>query len=77
MGCVLAGGVSSMGREFVAAQSHWSRVEGGKLAEHWAVRDDLTAMLQLGSSCPAGLLESVLAARLWADHIAVRKLRDG
>jgi predicted SnoaL-like aldol condensation-catalyzing enzyme len=25
-----------------------SRIEDGKLAEHWATRDDLTAMLQLG-----------------------------
>ena len=31
-----------------ARQSHWFRVEGGKLAEHWATREDLVAMLQLG-----------------------------
>jgi hypothetical protein len=32
----------------VAEQSHWYRVAGGKLCEHWATRDDLTAMLQMG-----------------------------
>lgn len=36
------------GKRFTARQSHWFRVEGGKLAEHWATRDDLSAMLQLG-----------------------------
>lgn len=50
----IAGVVPPTGREFVAAQSHWFRVEGGKLAEHWAVRDDLTAMLQLGLVQPPG-----------------------
>ena len=36
------------GRRFVAQQSHWFRVADGKLAEHWATRDDLGLMLQLG-----------------------------
>ena len=36
------------GRFFSAEQTHWFRVEDGRLAEHWATRDDLTAMLQLG-----------------------------
>ena len=36
------------GKRFSARQSHWFRVEDGKLAEHWATRDDLTVMLQLG-----------------------------
>jgi predicted SnoaL-like aldol condensation-catalyzing enzyme len=31
-----------------ARQSNWFRVEGGRLAEHWATREDLVAMLQLG-----------------------------
>jgi steroid delta-isomerase-like uncharacterized protein len=47
-------GVPPTGREFVAAQSHWFRVEDGRLAEHWAVRDDLSAMLQLGLVQPPG-----------------------
>jgi hypothetical protein len=33
----------------------WFRVEGGKLAEHWATtRKDLVAMLQLGVVQPPG-----------------------
>ncbi len=36
------------GKRFSSSASHWFRVENGKLAEHWATRDDLTSMLQLG-----------------------------
>ena len=36
------------GRTFTARQAHWFRVTDGRLVEHWAIRDDLTAMLQLG-----------------------------
>lgn len=36
------------GRTFDAYQTHWFRIADGKLAEHWATRDDLTAMLQIG-----------------------------
>jgi len=36
------------GKVFAARQSHWFRIADGKLAEHWATRDDLTSMLQLG-----------------------------
>jgi predicted ester cyclase len=42
------GVIPPTGREFHAEQSHWYRVEGGRLAEHWAVRDDLRSMQQLG-----------------------------
>lgn len=42
------------GKRFVARQSHWFRVENGKLAEHWATREDLPAMLQLGVIEPPG-----------------------
>jgi predicted ester cyclase len=35
-------------RSFVAEQCHWYRVAEGKLCEHWAIRDDLSTMLQLG-----------------------------
>lgn len=35
-------------RSFSAHQSHWYRVVDGKFAEHWADRDDLGTMLQLG-----------------------------
>jgi len=44
----LNGVVPPTGKRFSARQSHWFRVEEGKLAEHWAIRDDLTVMLQLG-----------------------------
>jgi predicted ester cyclase len=46
--------VPPTGRRFLARQSHWFRVAGGKLVEHWATRDDLTAMLQLGVLRPPG-----------------------
>jgi predicted ester cyclase len=42
----LNGVVPPTGNRFSARQSHWYRVAGGKLAEHWAT--DLPAMLQLG-----------------------------
>jgi predicted ester cyclase len=44
----LSGVVPPTGRRFVARQSHWVRVADGRLAEHWATREDLVAMLQLG-----------------------------
>jgi predicted ester cyclase len=37
--------VPPTGKRFIARQSHWFRVTGSKLVEHWATRDDLTAML--------------------------------
>lgn len=42
------------GRSFSASQSHWFRVRDGRLSEHWATRDDLTAMIQLGVIAPPG-----------------------
>jgi predicted ester cyclase len=44
----LNGVVPPTGKRFAARQSHWFRVDGGRLAEHWATREDLVAMLQLG-----------------------------
>ena len=44
----LNGVMPPSGKRFAARQSHWFRVENGKLAEHWATREDLVAMLQLG-----------------------------
>lgn len=44
----LNGVIPPTGRTFSARQSHWFRVRDGRLAEHWATRDDLTSMIQLG-----------------------------
>jgi predicted ester cyclase len=41
-------GVAPTGKRVLAQQSHWFRVVDGKLAEHWAVRDDLSMLQQLG-----------------------------
>lgn len=46
------GPVPATDRQFSARSSHWFRVADGQLAEHWATRDDLTAMLQLGIVVP-------------------------
>ncbi|HEX2742742.1 MAG TPA: hypothetical protein VHM69_20040, partial [Rubrobacter sp.] len=45
---------SAPGKRFVARQSHWFRVADGKLVEHWATREDLPTMLQLGIIQPPG-----------------------
>jgi len=44
----LNGIVPPTGRRFTARQTHWFRVRDGRLSEHWATRDDLSTMLQLG-----------------------------
>ena len=44
----LNGVVPPTGKRFAAAQSHWFRVRDGKLVEHWATREDLPVMVQLG-----------------------------
>ena len=49
----LGGVIPPTGKRFSARQSHWYRLVDGKLAEHWATRDDLTAMMQLGVLAPA------------------------
>ncbi|MQB00943.1 MAG: ester cyclase [Actinobacteria bacterium] len=50
----LNGVMPPTGKTIDAYQTHWFRIDGGKLAEHWATRDDLTAMLQLGLVAPPG-----------------------
>ena len=47
-------GVAPTGKSFTAEHVHWHRVVGGKLAERWAVRDDLGALIQLGIIDPPG-----------------------
>ena len=43
---------AATGKRVAAQQSHWFRVVDGKLAEHWAVRDDLGVLRQLGVMPP-------------------------
>jgi steroid delta-isomerase-like uncharacterized protein len=50
----LNGVVPPTGKRFSARQSHWYRVEDGKLVEHWTTREDLPTMLQLGIIQPPG-----------------------
>jgi predicted ester cyclase len=50
----LGGFAPPTNKRFVAEQSHWYRVAGGKLCEHWVTRDDLAAMLQMGVIHPPG-----------------------
>jgi predicted ester cyclase len=45
---MLNGVIPPTGNKFSARQTHWFRVMGGRLAEHWATREDLPAMIQLG-----------------------------
>jgi steroid delta-isomerase-like uncharacterized protein len=42
-------GIPPTGKRFAVQQVHWLRVTDGKIAEHWAVRDDLGMMRQLGA----------------------------
>jgi predicted ester cyclase len=50
----LGGFAPPTNKRFVAGQSHWYRVADGTLCEHWATRDDLSTMLQLGVIQPPG-----------------------
>jgi steroid delta-isomerase-like uncharacterized protein len=47
-------GIAPTGERFAVQQAHWFRVADGKVAEHWAVRDDLGMMRQLGVMPPQG-----------------------
>ncbi len=45
--------VPPTGKRFEARQSHWIRVADAELIEHWAKREDLPTMLQLGIIQPS------------------------
>jgi predicted ester cyclase len=67
----LNGGLAATRRRFSAAQTHWFRVRDGRLAEHWATRDDLTAMVQLGIvSAPGGMPRSAGAEETSATYLS-------
>lgn len=52
------------GREFAVTQTHWFRMKDGKIAEHWANRDDLTMGKQLGWTPPTPIyLAKMLLAK--------------
>jgi predicted ester cyclase len=53
------------GKRFATTQTHWFRVAGGKVIEHWANRDDLGTAMQLGWTPPSPLymLRMLLATR--------------
>jgi predicted ester cyclase len=52
-------------KTFAMTQSHWFRIEDGKIIEHWANRDDLGTFKQLGCipPTPAYLLKMAWAKR--------------
>lgn len=47
------GVIPPTGRTFASQQSHWFVVHDERLVEHWATRDDLRTMIQLGLITPA------------------------
>ena len=53
------------GRTFAMTQSHWFRLEDGRIIEHWANRDDLGMARQLGwiPPSPAFLFKMARAKR--------------
>ncbi len=51
-------GVPPTGKRFSAEHVHWHRMKDGKLAERWAVRDDLGTLIQLGIIDPPGRFEA-------------------
>jgi predicted ester cyclase len=59
------------GRSFAITQSHWFRMRGGRVAEHWANRDDLGMGQQLGWNPPTPIyLVRMLLARRTAQQKA-------
>jgi steroid delta-isomerase-like uncharacterized protein len=47
-------GIPATGRPFSAQQMHFLRLRDGKASEHWACRDDLGMLMQLGIIPPMG-----------------------
>ncbi len=52
------------GREFAVTQTHWFRMKDGKIADHWASRNDLNMGKHLGWRPPTPIyLAKMLLAR--------------
>lgn len=49
VGVDLVHGVGAGGKTYSMSTVHIYRTEGGRLAEHWGVRDELAARIQLGT----------------------------
>jgi predicted ester cyclase len=47
-------GIAPTGRRFAQRQVHVFRIVAGKVAEHWAIRDDLGFLQQLGAAPAPG-----------------------
>jgi len=47
-------GIPPTGRSFTAQQMHMLRLRDGRSSEHWATRDDLGMLVQLGVITPPG-----------------------
>lgn len=61
------------GRQFAVTQTHWFRMRDGKVAEHWANRDDRAMGEQLGWTPPTPLhLARMLLASRRARRSAVQ-----
>jgi predicted ester cyclase len=45
-------GIAPTGRHFAVRQVHMLRVQDGLIRDHWAVRDDLGVLVQLGAVSP-------------------------
>jgi predicted ester cyclase len=56
-------GLPGTGKRVQVRQLHMARVMNGKVAEHWAVRDDLGMLVQLGVFPPPGARPGGPAAR--------------
>jgi predicted ester cyclase len=44
----------AIGRSYSVSHAHMFRIRDGLIAEHWAARDDLALLLQLGAIAPPG-----------------------
>jgi hypothetical protein len=65
----LNGVIRPTGKRFDAQQSHWFRIEDGRLAEHWATRDDL-GRAPIGSGPCEGVIVNLYPAAVIRSLVA-------